>query len=213
LKRHVACSCSLLLFLRFECCVSWVAVSTVTSAFNRQGTTELVPMHCEERGFSPCGDPASQLLFHSLRHRRNRFHFYGTPSPKTVQNWYDQTPPNFLLSLERHHPRRTSGRLPVNFGSHSNCLQGKHTLTLGNFRVIMLREVRIHSNRFLSDSSRNSSRIKSLHCDTRKAFRITSLRKNARGYSQAFPNGTQQLRRNLLKRRRATHLASCYRFS
>jgi uncharacterized protein YecE (DUF72 family) len=26
--------------------------------------------------------------------------FYGTPSPKTVQNWYDQTPPNFLFSLK-----------------------------------------------------------------------------------------------------------------
>jgi hypothetical protein len=47
-----------LLFFVFECCVSWVAVSTVTSAFNRQGTTSVVPMHCQERGFSPCGhDP------------------------------------------------------------------------------------------------------------------------------------------------------------
>jgi uncharacterized protein YecE (DUF72 family) len=26
--------------------------------------------------------------------------FYGTPSAKTVQNWYDQTPPNFLFSLK-----------------------------------------------------------------------------------------------------------------
>jgi uncharacterized protein YecE (DUF72 family) len=26
--------------------------------------------------------------------------FYGTPSPKTVQNWYDQTPHNFLFSLK-----------------------------------------------------------------------------------------------------------------
>ena len=26
--------------------------------------------------------------------------FYGTPSPKTVQNWYDQTPPNFIFSLK-----------------------------------------------------------------------------------------------------------------
>jgi uncharacterized protein YecE (DUF72 family) len=26
--------------------------------------------------------------------------FYGTPSPKTVQNWYDRTPPNFLFSLK-----------------------------------------------------------------------------------------------------------------
>jgi uncharacterized protein YecE (DUF72 family) len=26
--------------------------------------------------------------------------FYGTPARKTVQNWYDQTPPNFLFSLK-----------------------------------------------------------------------------------------------------------------
>ena len=26
--------------------------------------------------------------------------FYGTPSPKTVQKWYDQTPPNFIFSLK-----------------------------------------------------------------------------------------------------------------
>jgi uncharacterized protein YecE (DUF72 family) len=26
--------------------------------------------------------------------------FYGTPSPKTVQNWYDQTPSNFVFALK-----------------------------------------------------------------------------------------------------------------
>jgi uncharacterized protein YecE (DUF72 family) len=45
---------------------------------------------------------ADRLSFYSTRFDTVEIDstFYGSPSPKTVQNWYDQTPSNFLFSLK-----------------------------------------------------------------------------------------------------------------
>ena len=46
--------------------------------------------------------PSDRLSFYSTRFDTVEIDstFYGTPAAKTVQNWYDQTPPNFLFSLK-----------------------------------------------------------------------------------------------------------------